>query len=387
MITKLSFIRASALAPLVLLFVAACDGQERINPNGVFRDLREAAINGPVCRSLASPNQKYVDDWSAPYLKAATGGDSVRRNLTPYTNIWTAFTNDAYAARLSGDKALADKVADALNESARRDLLMATPTISEARSSGMQCYRNGDTSQPCPTHLSQTATEYFTAAVLSAILIAPVSDKLDREKFNRWIDRGFSRYVEPLVDDLDQGNGINEFMGYRMSLLLRAIWTGDARAFRRNADAGIRRINRYVDQNGRIDNSSYRGVRAVFYHSLGVDAMLGFGELLESQGIPFYSRSDIGPKVRASYSLALAAARDYHVLEDLGPRGRNVVMDEKDARRRLHPLSTSITWIGAQRYSETGGFVPRDGLDAINGILPNCLYADQRNWIMKLGSR
>lgn len=140
---------------------------------------------------------------------------------------------------------------------------------------------------------------------------------------------------------------------------------------------GIAQINQHMDKNGYIYSNSWRGVRSLWYHSLGVDGIFGFGELLETQGIDFYNHPLLKDKLRKSYIAALKGSDDPLLFEAKGNRGYNYTKDESKARRHLHQLATSLQWIGAWRYPDVGQKSLPVEFDKVIGINPMDMYLDR----------
>jgi hypothetical protein len=119
-------------------------------------------------------------------------------------------------------------------------------------------------------------------------------------------------------------------------------------------------------------------VRSIWYHSLGVDSIFGFGELLETQGIVFYNHPLLKDKLRKSYIEALKGSDDPYLFEAKGYRGSNYTKVESKARRFLHQDAGALQWIGAWRYPEVGQRHLSYKFDAVIGINPKYIYADRK---------
>jgi hypothetical protein len=235
-------------------------------------------------------------------------------------------------------------------------------------------------------HHVQTAAEFFINATHAAVLVQAWlnAQPMKKKKIDVWLDEGFD-YVKGLADL--QGTGPNgslyEYMNGKAGVLVYAIYRDDPKLFLNYAKVGLAQIARHMDDDGYIYNNSWRGSRALWYHSLGLGAVFGFGELLEAQGIRFFDHPLLKDRLRKSYGAALKGSRDWKWFESKGTRGSNFISDADRARRHLHQSASSLQWIGAWRYPDIGQSSLPGGFDSVSGIWSDCMYADREDLLSK----
>lgn len=344
-----------------------------LNTEATFRPFTELASIKPVLEL----DYEYYPDWST--LKKAGGGTSLTRTHDKFSREWKKIYEDAMRAYVNNNTRLAMYVIDTLYQAADNDVLLGT--ISAYTAYTMSCWKSGGRSI-CPFHNSQTAAEFFINSAHAAILVQSWLKTKPAVKTNidRWLDKGYKKYVKGVADLCGTGpnGGLYEYMNGKSGVLIYAIYKNDPELFLRYAKKGIAQINQHMDKNGYIFSNSWRGVRSLWYHSLGVDGVFGFGELLETQGIVFYDHPLLKDKLRKSYIEALKGSDDPYLFEAKGYRGYNYTADESKARRRLHRLASALQWIGAWRFPEVGQKYLTAGFDKVIGINPWDMYSDRK---------
>jgi hypothetical protein len=320
---------------------------------------------------------EYYPRWST--LKKADGGTALRRTHDLFTFEWQKIYNNALRAYVTNNARLAMYTIDTLYQAAENDALL--DTIGARSAYGMGCWGKG-ASGSCPFHHSSTASEFFINSAHSAILLQSwlKTKPAVKAKIDKWLDKGYNKFVKGVADLNGTGpnGGLYEYMNGKSGVLIYAIYKNDPELFLKYARKGIAQINQHMDQDGYIFSNSWRGVRSLWYHSLGVDSVFGFGELLETQGIVFYDHPLLKDKLRKSYIEALKGLDDPYLFEAKGYRGYNYTKVESKARRYLHKSASALQWIGAWRYPEVGKrFLPA-GFDTVIGMNPKYMYADRR---------
>jgi hypothetical protein len=352
-----------------------------LNTEATFRPFTELlSLPKPIVynEDIAESDYEYYPDWSR--LKKASGGTALSRNQFLSAWEWKKIYNNARRAFVTQNTRLAMYVIDTLYQAADNDALLGT--ISPITAHTMGCWNKG-ASGICPFHHSQTAAGFFINSAHAAILVQSwlKSKPAIKTKIDSWLDKGYKKFVKGVADLTGTGpnGGLYEFMNGKSGVLIYAIYNNGPELFIKYAKKGMAQINQHLDKNGYIFSNSWRGVRSLWYHSIGVDAIFGFGELLETQGIVFYNQPLLKEKLRKAYFEALKGSDDPFLFEAKGYRGFNYTKDVTKARRGLHQDAGALQWIGAWRFPDVGQkYLPLYWFDSVIGMNPQYMYADRK---------
>ena len=129
-------------------------------------------------------------------------------------------------------------------------------------------------------------------------------------------------------------------------MLAYANWTGDAGLAESDMRKTGKIISKLIDRNGYINNNSWRGVRAYWYHTLGADNMLGYAVVAREHGVDLFQDRRVGPKLAALAEATLEGVVDYDKFVSKGNKGtgysENYSTDPRDARRHMHQMAVSL---------------------------------------------
>lgn len=357
-----------------------------LNPEATFRpfdELRSVPQPAVYNEKIKEWFYEYFPNWSM--LKKVGGGTALTRTHGSFTVEWQKIYNNARRAYVTNDTRLAMYVIETLYQASNNDALLDTVNARQAYHMG--CWEGGS-GAICPFHHSSTASEFFINSAHAAILVKPwlKAKPAIKAKIDTWLDKGYKKFIKGVADLNGTGpnGGLYEYMNGKSGVLMYAIYKNDSELFLRYARKGIAQINQHMDKNGYIFSNSWRGVRSLWYHSLGVDGVFGFGELLETQGIVFYDHPLLKGKLRNSYIQALKGADDPYLFEAKGFKGYNYTTDETKARRFLHQSAAALQWIGAWRFPYVGQkYLPLYKFDTVIGINPKYMYADRKAQLEK----
>jgi hypothetical protein len=343
-----------------------------------FAVLRPPANKSSACYKFAPSS--YPQNLSG--FEQAEGGTSLTRNHGQFSDIWSSLHQDAVIALTNGGEKFAQPLIDAMVRFAEAGVLLET--IDPYTAYRQKCWSSAGAS--CPMHHAQTAAEFFINATHAAVLVRAWlnAQPAKKKKIDAWLDQGFD-YVEGLANLQGKGpnGGLYEYMNGKAGVLVYAIYRNDPELFLDYAGSGLAQIAQHMNDDGYIYSNSWRGSRALWYHSLGLGAVFAFGELLEAQGIRFFDHPILKDRLRKSYAAALKGAHDWKWFESKGTRGYNFITDGARARRYLHRSASSLQWIGAWRYPDIGQMSLPESFDSVSGILPACLYADRKEILKK----
>ena len=356
-----------------------------LDKDTTFRPLNDLEKEEMQSEKFCPTNSATVDMFSIKIIsdeklksefKSGGGGTSLTRNHDMFSNIWERLGRAAFVARARNDDDIAESVIHQLSRFAEANVLLETEDPPWAFR--QKCWQGPNS--PCPAHHVQTAADFFANAVHISILLRKWLHEYPARKrvIDDWLNEGFD-YVKGTADLQGTGKngGLYEYMNQHIGVLFYAIYWNDSELFMDYAKHGISLISGLLNDEGYIFNNSYRGSRALWYHSLGLDGVFGFGEMLEAQGIVFFNRPDLKIGLRNAYLAALKGERDWKWFESKGTKGTNFITDAGRARRHLHQLATALTYIGRWRYPDTRVATLPASYDKIIGVYPICMYADR----------
>ncbi len=288
-------------------------------------------------------------DWSADH---ARGSDSltVRHDKISYPMRYLFAAT--HAALTSGNSDEIQKALSLVTRIAEANTLLDTMTFAEAIAHGEKCYRGrGDTSARCLTHAPQFATIFSGNYLVSAILLKPEMTEEQRETVDAYVRTLHDRYIRPWADSSRRSDrGFYEMANGGIAELAYAAWAEDRRLAARVFERTFLDIDRKFYTDGYINNNSFRGVRALWYHSLGVNASVTMLGLAEAWRAPV--RAGVPDKIASAVALINVGIRDLKKFESrsfFGYRG-NASTDPNHARTHVHQLGIAFD-ATARRYA------------------------------------
>ncbi len=159
-----------------------------------------------------------------------------------------------------------------------------TNTISYDDASRVQCYGgNNNTSAPCPIHAPQHLGINMTTYLISALWLKEYFSKEEMDVLNPYIKKIYFKYIYPRATNRDD-EAFTEMGNLGIGRLAYAAWNNDTKMAEDEFRMRFKQMDNAWEENGYIKGNSYRGVRGVFYHSMGVDIALGYIQLANAWG-------------------------------------------------------------------------------------------------------
>lgn len=148
-------------------------------------------------------------------------------------------------------------------------------TISPKKASSMgRCYANGVKSS-CHIHASQEAMIFASHYIISAINIKKYITADEKVIIDGYINNMYTKFIKPLAEQ-DVSRGIYQMANGGIGRLAYAHWTNDIQLAKDEFKKRFNQIDRLTLKDGYYNNNSFRGVRALWYHSMGLDNVLGY---------------------------------------------------------------------------------------------------------------
>ena len=342
------------------------------------------SVSSASCVGIAkhSVNTRWAEStYGVGAIKS--GGTSLNPDYSFIEKVWPRFIEQATYAAVSGNAAAQQTVYEQLHTMAENKVALST----RRREDTEACYVKG-TDQPCNAREYEMAFQYFSYYSYVAYLIKPYIDQQpDAALIRDYLKDGYKKYIKTRTNP--PGDGMQGLLNGYIGMYSYAMFADDSKLTKQVLRQGIRHIKSQLTKDGYINLSSYRGVRALFYHSYAVDVMLSFGELAERNGIQFFDDPELAPRIRKAIELEIQYAPNPKAFEAKGTAGADkggakaYSTEEKDAKRSIHSQALATAYIVQKRFpglldDETRGlyFSKTDYgrlTDLASGFVPNCV--------------
>ncbi len=243
---------------------------------------------------------KWLEDlinynWKEDHAKRSDSLTVYFKQLTDrmeYIN--TALTNSIIDGTIETQ---ANKAIDLIVTFAEADYIMDSTTVQEiqnmrANGTFTRCYNGkGKESASCHWHTAQEAARYSGQIAIIANLAKPYMNDKELTITENYLDALYTDYIKPWF--YSSGSGDTDGKGfYQMghggiSMLAYAHWKNRKDIAEDTFNDTFKYIDYAIfDQGGYINNNSFRGVRGYWYHSSGLNNMLGMVALAEEYQYP-----------------------------------------------------------------------------------------------------
>jgi hypothetical protein len=319
-------------------------------------------------------------DWQKHHTENSTSLRVAHDPLSRPIAFLSAVTHKAAAEKNPEDIKIS---VEFIYQIAASNQFMNTVTRKEALAT--QCYAGGDTSAPCPAHAPQHLAINMTTYLISAIWIREYLTSEQFKVIDNYVDRIYSKYIEPYATHDDRKVGyISEMANLGMGRLAYANWKNDTGMAEAEFKFRFDQINRAIEDSGYIKGNSYRGVRGIFYHSMGVDVTLAYIQLAKVWNYPV--PPGVLEKAKKSAELINVYSRNpadfYNFPDSKVPF--NASKNPKEAAG-IHQLAISLgplmkNVVGLEFLSEPRyeRLRRREFIDVMLGFDPVCMFAQAK---------
>lgn len=186
---------------------------------------------------------------------------------------------------------------DLIMDWAKAEVIMDSTTVDEIKEmkkngTFQACYKGvGDEDAVCHWHTAQEAQRFAGQVAILATLVRPHMNYKHLTHTENYLNAMFDKYILPWFMHSGSGNKEIESGFYQMghgaiSMVAYAHWKNNKKIANFAFDNTFRYIDGLVLEDGLIDNNSFRGVRGYWYHTLGLNNMLGMVALAEQYNYP-----------------------------------------------------------------------------------------------------
>ena len=318
---------------------------------------------------------KYYN-WKGDHDKRSDSLDVYMEQLTNRMNFLNATLDNAIIqGRLDGQAKLAVKLLVAYAENNLMLDSTSIPEIKEMQKKGTfdRCYKGkGNTKAVCHWHTAQEASRFAGQITIAALKVQPFMDKASSEIIGNYLKSLYEKFSQPWQDNHGKRWKKQKQVGfYQMgygsfSVLAYAAYTQDKQLAYKTFEETYNYIDKRLLEDGFIVNNSFRGVRGYWYHTLGLNNILGFVALAEEWNYPL--SDDFKLRISKAVDQMGLGARDinaYHAqwIDKFNTKtyrlkfaGRDIYvgnssLDEKDARYHIHQHAPFIDYL-SKRYTD-----------------------------------
>ena len=217
------------------------------------------------------------------------------------------------------------------------------------------CYGGGKAKgdKPCISHRPHEAQIYGATYIQQAYLIRDQFSKKQYQIVDKYIDTLYKKYIEPwTISELSGSRGFIQMADGTISVLAYLAWKDRPEEVTKWIKKGISKADRVIYNDGYIHNNSFRGVRDIWYHSQGVNNLLGLYAIAELWGykqFPAELKQRIDKTVDI-LNLGLTDIEKYRERKD--PSGlKNFTKDQKHATPHTHQMAISLDWL-IEKYTD-----------------------------------
>ena len=277
-------------------------------------------------------------DWHSDHQKNSTSLTVKHENITEPIKILMVLAHNALSNK---DQYNIKEAKDLLIEIAKADTLY--DSIGPKGLKGKpKCWKNGDVNAPCWYHEYDFAKSVFGNYMITAIWLKSELDEKEFKIVNSYIKKMYKKFLKPKEFE-PSDRGFYQMANAGITTLVYASWTDDKKLAAKEINFRFKEIDSLFYDDGYINNNSFRGVRAQWYHSYGLNPALAYVYIADLWGAKV---PDAIIKKLTNASLVVnLAIKDYDTFrarEFTGEYNENISEDPKHARKHTHQDSIGI---------------------------------------------
>ena len=346
--------------------------------------------------NLTQYHQKYVDK-----LNTST---SLTAKHDKYSANWKPILFNSYAAAASNDTVLARIIIDGLTNMATAQIYLNEKGLMTWKQAlDTRCYEKG-TDAPCPSHTPRFVTRMYANLFISAAVLQSFMTDDDREAILPWFKAAYKKFMLPPLKN-NNSDGIYDFANLGFAQLAYAALTNNKGLARRELSTRRRDLTRRIQTSGYIRNNSYRGVRALWYHTYGLDPALSYALVAREWGEDFFNDPKLGPRFKAAIEKTALGVNDYTAFRSVGNQGSSYSINPDDEIASIHQYALNLPLIAKREfgislpldnrykhlrkyesYSSTSGMMASCYYSSVRGIVKNSVIPKSENKTLSSGN-
>ena len=243
------------------------------------------------------------------------------------------------------------------------------------------CYAgSGDINAPCWYHEYEFATGVFSNYIITALWLRDELNEQELKIIDKYIKKMYKKFLKP-IELQEQEQGFYQMANGGMSILVYASWTNNKKLAAKEINHRFKEMERLFYEDGYINNNSFRGTRAQWYHSYGLDIALGYVYIANLWGAEVPEK--LSNKLVKASELANLAITDYEAFRSrsFGGKNTNITEDPKLARKYTHEVAIAldtlmkiVTGVELEHDPEHLKRRKQYFIDDLIGFNPNCIH-------------
>jgi hypothetical protein len=320
-------------------------------------------------------------DWPADWKANSDSMTVKHQNITRPIGVLMVATHNAIGNDNQDNIEIAKNL---LIDLAKADTLYDSIGFYEVKKKG-RCYAGGDMHAPCWYHQYEFARGVFSNYMIAALWLKDELNEQEFEIVDKYIRKMYKKFVQPMeLRPADQG--IYQMMNGGTSVLVYSSWTNNKELAAQEINFRFKEMDRLIFEDGYINNNSFRGVRAQWYHSYGLDIALGYVYIADLWGAKIPEK--LQNKLVKASEVANLAITDYDKFASRkfdGPNS-NKTTGKNNARKHTHQNALAIDTLmkivtGVELEYDPVYLEKRNarrfrkiGIDDLIGFNPNCIH-------------
>jgi len=204
------------------------------------------------------------------------------------------------------------------------------------------CWKNSDVNSPCWYHEYQFARDVFTNYMVGAVWLKPYFSDSEKKIVDKYIKKMYKKFLAPKQGKITD-RGFYQMANGGISILIYASWTDNKKLAAKEINTRFKEIDKLYFEDGYINNNSFRGVRAQWYHSYGHNSALAYVYIAQLWGAEVPNKI-MNKLVKASelVNLAILDRDEFLSREFTGKYNGNKTEDPAHARWHTHQDTLGI---------------------------------------------
>ena len=218
-------------------------------------------------------------DWHSYHHSNSTSMDVKHLPITqPMKNFMSA-THNAIG---NNNQKNIDTAKQYLVEFAKTETLLNSIGRTEVHTKP-NCSDGWGTSKPCWYHEYEFARQTLANYMIAALWLKQHLNRQELTIVNKYINNIYNKFIQQ--DEYWDETGIYAFANGGVAHLLYASWTNNKKLAAKEFNHRLAEFDKNIFDDGYIDNNSFRGVKGQWYHSYGLNIILGYVYIAELWGV------------------------------------------------------------------------------------------------------
>ena len=317
-------------------------------------------------------------DWHADWEANSTSMNLQSKRIRVPIEALMAGTHNAIS---NNNQANIDIAKNLLIDLAKADTLYDSIGFYEVKKKPM-CYANGDINAPCWFHQYQEVADVISNYMINAIWLRDELNEQEFEIVDQYIKKMYVKFLKPIENFLPEW-GYGALANGGTGILSYASWTNNKELAAEEINFRFKEMDSLFYEDGYINNNSFRGVRAQWYHTYGLNIALGYVYIADLWGaeVP----KELQNKLVKASEVANLAITDWDKFTSRKYSGtqHNKISSKDSARMHtshmafaLDTLMKIVTGVELENdavYLQKRQWDMKFGIDETIGFNPNCI--------------